>query len=105
MKNSIGIVLISCSQLYFSVQIPGAPCPRGKYKKDGKCLPCTKGYYKELIGDEACNKCEDGKTTYGLGSTDQRDCSKITHHWIEFTKHLCCTSETLKNILLIVILF
>ncbi|XP_053397599.1 sushi, von Willebrand factor type A, EGF and pentraxin domain-containing protein 1-like [Mercenaria mercenaria] len=34
------------------------------------CTPCLIGYYQDVVGQTACRKCEFGKTTFGIGSSN-----------------------------------
>nr|XP_034312620.1 uncharacterized protein LOC105346442 isoform X2 [Crassostrea gigas] len=49
-------------------------CPEGKeLKPDGKCVICSRGYYRSFLED-VCMECPAGNTTEGTGSTSKDSC-------------------------------
>lgn len=62
-------------------------CKAGYYGSNGSCRKCSKGYYKDSVGDAAdCTRCPTANgatgTTAGEGSTSITDCYiPATHEW------------------------
>ncbi|CAH1274493.1 SCUBE3 [Branchiostoma lanceolatum] len=55
-------------------------CPPGKYRSLGdlfwasECRPCPKGFYQEQQGQGTCVLCQEGTTTYSLGTRSSSPC-------------------------------
>ena len=52
------------------------PCAEGTYFDNSteSCQLCPKGYYQSLEAQSACQMCEEGTTTKGLGAAVHSDC-------------------------------
>ena len=44
-----------------------------------ECVRCAQGFYKDVVGDGACTKCPDGRTTSSQGSPAASYCSKVSY--------------------------
>ena len=44
----------------------------------GSCTDCDVGFYKDVVGDGACTKCINGKSTSRAGATKASDCGKAS---------------------------
>ena len=48
------------------------------YEPDGQnCKVCDLGYYKTAPGDILCLDCTGGRSTSGLGATDESQCGEF----------------------------
>ena len=46
-----------------------------------QCRDCIRGYYKDGVGNGACTKCPEGKTTLRRRATKASDCSKTLYYF------------------------
>ena len=60
--------------------IGNTPCPKGNTKKNGACVPCALGFYKDVVGDGPCTKCPTGRSTESVGSPRESFCGKFNGH-------------------------
>ena len=49
-------------------------CASGYQLKGGDCTPCSRGYYKSVVGDISCLPCPEGKVTFEDGSSKCQFC-------------------------------
>ena len=49
-------------------------CATGYQLKGGDCTPCSRGYYKSVVGDISCLPCPEGKVTFEDGSSKCQFC-------------------------------
>jgi len=54
--------------------ISSAPCPAGSHLSDRTCTLCPVGQYTDQSGQLKCEKCPQGRTTAGKGSTSEDQC-------------------------------
>ena len=62
---------ISGGQKYISFQ----ECGLGYQLKEGECTPCSRGYYKSVVGDTSCLACSEGKVSYQDGASECSYCT------------------------------
>ena len=58
-----------------------------------RCIDCTRGYYKDAVGNSACSKCPEGKTTLRRGATKATDCSKAFSYFYLCILTICPSFE------------
>jgi hypothetical protein len=83
-----------------SITLTQCVAPPGFEGGDGSTAsPCALGYYKDIYGSSACQKCRDQSTTLSVGSTSVDDCLCVSGFGGISTGQPCvaCAIDTYKS--------